>query len=138
KEKVMKRNFSRWFVVSLFAVRFAAAAHAQEPDRLVVNVPYDFVVNGKTLPAGKYDVKRNSDRDLHVLSIRSFENHVSAVTLTTDVTEARQLRPGVTLSRTGDQSVLTKIQTAEHVFTLPAPRAAAKQGLSPAENGYLT
>jgi len=137
KEKRMKRNFFRWFVVSLFALGFGVAAQAQEPDRLVVNVPYDFMVNGTTLPAGKYDVRRSSDIDLHILSISSFENHVHAVTLATDVDQARDVRPGATFARTGDLSVLTKIQTADHVFTIPVPRSA-KQAIASAQDSYVT
>src|SRR5215813_5729478 len=76
KENVMNRIHIRKLVVSLGATLLAAAAaSAAEPDRLVVNVPYDFVVNGKTLPAGKYDVKRVDDSNLRVLSISSLENH---------------------------------------------------------------
>ena len=52
----------------------AAATRAQELDQLIVNVPYDFVVSGKTLPAGAYRVKRANDRDNHVLAITSLEN----------------------------------------------------------------
>jgi len=40
--------------VSLFAVGLGAAAHAQEPDRIIVDIPCDFVLNGTSLPAGKY------------------------------------------------------------------------------------
>jgi len=116
----MKWNFFRGFVVSFGAAVLAVAAYAGDSDRLVVDIPYDFVVNGKTLPAGKYNVKRNSDHDLLVLSISGVENRASAVTLTFDVRDTREFRPGVTFLRAGDQTVLTKIQTAEHVFTIPA------------------
>src|SRR5262249_18417351 len=113
KEKGMKRNFFRWFAVSFGAAALAAALYSGGSDRLVVDIPYNFVVNGKTLPAGKYDVRRSSDRDLHALAISSFENHAYAVVLPTDVSQARGSHPAVTLVRTGDQTVLTKIQTAE-------------------------
>ena len=133
----MKRNFFRGLMVSLFAVGLAAAAHAQEPDRLVVNIPYDFVVNGKTLPAGKYDVKRNSESNLRILSISSFENHVYTVTLSEDVRDSREFRPGVTLIRTGERSVLTKVQTGEHVFTIPVSRADS-QAATTSRSGDLS
>ena len=120
----MKRNLFRWVVVSLFAVGFGVAAHAQEPDRLVVNIPYDFVVNGKTLPAGTYNVKRNSEREPRILSISSTENHAYVVTMPTDVNQVNESRPAVTLLHIGEQNFLTKIQTAEHVFTIPNSGAA--------------
>jgi len=93
KGECMKRNFFRWFVVSLLAIGFAAAARAQEPDRLVVNVPYDFVVRGKLLPAGKYRVQRYSNNDLRQLVIIDAEHNTSVVTLSSQVRDARELRP---------------------------------------------
>src|SRR5262245_15014717 len=85
KENGMKRNFFRMLVVSFGAAALAIAAYAADLDRLVVDIPYDFVVNGKTLPAGKYNVKRNSDHDLLVLAITSVDDRASAVTLTQDI-----------------------------------------------------
>src|SRR5207237_10425286 len=49
----------------------AFAAQAQTARPLVVNVPFDFVVGKKTLPAGRYTVKRfisNNDKLLLVQS----------------------------------------------------------------------
>jgi len=130
----MKRNYFRVFVVSFGAAVLAAAGFAADLDRLVVDIPYDFVVNGKTLPAGKYNVSRSIDNNPRVLSISGVENHASAVALSTDMEQARNSRPGITLRRTGDQAVLTKIQTGEHVFTFPV----AQTSQSPAQDAYLT
>src|SRR5215470_11003776 len=129
----MKRNYVRMFVVSFGAAVLAAASHA-DSDRLVVDVPYDFVVNGKTLPAGKYNVSRSTDNNPRVLSISGVENHASAVALSTDMEQARNSRPGITLRRTGEQTVLTKIQTGEQVFTFPV----AQTSQSPAQDAYLS
>jgi hypothetical protein len=123
KGESMKRNFFRTLMVSLAGAVLATVAYAGDTDRLIVDMPCDFVVNGKTLPAGKYYVKRNSDSNLRILSISSFENHVYTVTLSADVTDTREFRPGVTLIRTGERSILTKVRTAEHVFTIPVSRA---------------
>lgn len=120
----MKRNFFRWFVVSLFGLGFGVAAQAQEPDRLVVNVPYDFVVNGKLLPAGKYKVQRYNDNDLRQLILIDAERNTSVLTLSSQVRDARDFRPGITLQQAGDQHFLTRIQTAEHVFVIPESQAA--------------
>lgn len=133
----MKRNFFRTLVVSFAAAILGTAAYAGEADRLVVEMPSEFVVNGKTLPAGKYYVQRSSDNNLRILSISSFENHVSAVTLSEDVKETREFRPGVTLIRTGDRSVLTKVQTGEHVFTIPVS-AADSQAAANSRSAYLS
>jgi len=132
----MKRNYVRMLVVSFGAAVLAAASHA-DSDRLVVDVPYDFVVNGKTLPAGKYNVSRSTENNPRVLSISGVDNHASAVALSTAMDQARDSRPHITLRRTGDQAVLTKIQTGEHVFTFPVARQSS-QPTAPAQDAYLT
>ena len=120
----MKRNFFRWLVVSLFAVGFGVAAQAQEPDHLVVNVPYDFVVNGKLLPPGKYKVQRYNNNDLRQLVLIDTERNTSVITLSSQVRDVRELRPSLTLQRAGDQHFLTQIRTAEHIFVIPGSEAA--------------
>jgi len=124
----MKRNLFRGFIVFLFTVALGSAAKAQEPDRLVVNIPYGFVVNGKALPAGKYDVKRVDDSNLRVLSLSGRANRVYVVTLSSSFTDTTDSRPGVTFLQDGDQKILIKIQTGEHVFSIPV--AAADSALS--------
>jgi len=137
KREGMKGNFFRTLMVSLAGTVLATAAYAGDADRLVVDMPCDFVVNGKTLPAGKYYVKRTSDSDLRILSISSFENHVYTVTLSEDVRDSREFRPGVTLIRTGERSVLTKVQTGEHVFKIPVSRADS-QAATTSRSGDLS
>lgn len=133
----MKRNFFRTLMVSLAAAVLASIAYAGDTDRLVVDMPCDFVVNGKALPAGKYYFKRSSDSDPRILSISNFENRSYTVTLFTDMNNTRAFRPGVTLIRTGDRNVLTKVQTADHVFTIPISRADS-QAATISRSAYLS
>ena len=135
----MKRNFFRWLAVSMFAVGFAVAAQAQEPDHLVVNVPYDFVVNGKLLPSGKYKVQRYNDNDLRQLVLIDTERNTSVITLSSQVRDAREPRPSLTLQRAGGQHFLTQIRTAEHVFVIPGSEAAFETAAAKLDRtNYLT
>jgi len=135
----MKRNFFRWFVVSLFGLGFGVAAQAQEPDRMVVNVPYDFVVNGKLLPAGKYKVQCHNDNDLRQLILIDAERNTSVLTLASQVRDAREFRPSITLQQAGDQRFLTQIRTAEHVFVIPESEAAFEAAAAKLDRtNYLT
>ena len=52
------------------------SARAQEVDKLAVNVPFEFVAGGQTLPAGTYSVSRVSTGDPRSLVIRSSDNSV--------------------------------------------------------------
>ncbi|HMJ21149.1 MAG TPA: hypothetical protein VK513_04550, partial [Terriglobales bacterium] len=51
------------------------SARAQDLDKVVVNVPFEFVAGGQTLPAGEYNVSRVSDQAFPALAIRSYDNN---------------------------------------------------------------
>ena len=48
----MKKHLVRLAIAFLGFSALAIAAKAQVPDQLVINIPYEFVVAGKTLPPG--------------------------------------------------------------------------------------
>jgi len=60
----------------LFLILAASSAQAQSSDVIKVNVPFDFQVSGKTLPAGEYAVMRFSEK---VILIRSVDHKTSVV-----------------------------------------------------------
>jgi hypothetical protein len=127
------RVLSAFFAVAALAV----AARAQEVDQLIVKIPYEFVAAGKTLPAGTYTVRRISDRDVNELSLTSFENRTGVLLSSTVVEPNRDDKQLLTFETVGDQHILSKIETADHVFTLyvpskSAPVLARNQGSSPA------
>jgi hypothetical protein len=116
-------------ILSAFFVlaAFAGATQAQVADQLIVNVNYDFVVSGKTLPAGSYRVSRVSTDDLSELAITGVKNHQGVLLLSNTVDEARELKPALTLERVGDQYFLSKIETADHIFTINLPAKAVAE-----------
>jgi len=135
----MKRNYFRMLVVSLFVASIGVAAQAGEPDLLLVNIPYDFVVGGKTLPAGAYRVSRVSDSDLHQIAISSVDTGSTVLTLSAQVQDTSRFQPKITLQHAGDQNFLSKIQTANHVFTIAVPKSARAEAAAKAEGGsYLS
>lgn len=131
----MKRNFFRTLVVSLGAALLSLAAFA-DTDLLVVNIPYTFVASGKTLPAGNYTVRRLSDSDQFPLELTSRENGQTVYVLSKEVESADKLNPGLTFLVAGDQHFLTKIKTAEHVFSFPVSSAAAQAAVN--AHGYVS
>src|SRR5262245_6145866 len=135
----MKRNLLRLLLVSLFAVGLGAAAHAHEPDRLIVDIPYDFVLNGTSLPAGKYKVERYDFDDVLMLVLIDAERNKPLLMFAGELSGAHPTHPSVTLQRVGDQRFLTQIQTEEHVFELPQTKAAFKGAAAKTDQaGYLT
>jgi hypothetical protein len=135
----MKRNYFRMLVVSLFVASIGVAAQAGEPDQLLVNIPYDFVVSGKTLPAGAYRVSRLSDSDLHQIAISSVDTGSTVLALSAQVQHTSRFQPKITLQHSGDQNFLSRIQTANHVFTIAVPKSALAEAAAKAEGGsYLS
>ena len=123
----MKRDPFRLLVLVCAAALLAAAASAGDLDRLVVNIPYDFVVSGKTLPAGTYTVQRLSDYDEHPLSISCVEHRTSAIIVSGEVEPAVQAHPSVTFLSSRNQHFLTRIQTGEHVFNLRVSKKVVQE-----------
>jgi hypothetical protein len=131
----MKRNYFRLFVVSLFVASFGVAAQAGEPDRLLVNIPYDFVVSGKTLPAGAYRVSRLSEGGLQELAIRSVETGSTVIALSSEIKSVSSPQPKITLLGSGEQHFLSQIQTADHIFTIPVSKSALAEATAESGRG---
>jgi hypothetical protein len=124
----MKTIYVRFLSAFFGLAAFAAAARAQEIDQIIVKVPYEFVASGKTLPAGTYRVHRAyDDRGTKVLVMTSFENREGVLLLSSDVSTTREYKPAVSFEHIGDQYFLSKIETADHIFTYPVSTKAATQ-----------
>ena len=111
--------------VALSAV--AVGARAQEPDQVIVKMPSEFVIAGKTLPAGTYKVYRASANSNRQLIVSGVENREGVIVIATDVERNGGEETHATLERVGDQFVLTQIATAEHVFSIPVSRTKDAQ-----------
>jgi hypothetical protein len=120
----MKKHFVRIATALLGCAILAIAAKAQVTDQLVVRVPYEFVVGGKTLPAGTYRVNRISDSNNQELSLTSLENRAGVLVVSDVVDTARSDKPSLTFQQVGGQRILTRIETAAHVFDIPVSKSA--------------
>ncbi len=58
----MKKLFSVVVIGSLLTLLIAATAQAQLPGTTIrASIPFDFIVRGRNLPAGNYEIRRISD-----------------------------------------------------------------------------
>ena len=113
--------------IAVALVSFAGlgiTAKAQVPDQIVVTIPFEFVVGGKTLPAGTYRVNRVADDKWEGLIFSSFENRAGAIVHPIEVESAPADKARVSFETAGGEHFLSKIQTADNVFTIPVSRAA--------------
>jgi hypothetical protein len=99
----------------IIALAFASAlaVSAQNSRTLVVNIPFDFTVKGKTLPAGEYILGRASTVDTTGLMIKRRDGEASAIVLTKSVQAAEnQNESRLVFSRYGEQYFLSEVWTS--------------------------
>ena len=83
----MKKHCVRILSTFFGLAALAITAKGQAADQIVVNIPYEFVVAGKTLPAGTYRVNRVRVNDEKALVISSFESHAAVLVLSSEITD---------------------------------------------------
>jgi hypothetical protein len=105
------------------------SARAQDPDAVVVKVPFEFVAGGATLPAGEYRVSRLNPGTNRELSIRGYNTGAAfLLPLAFDDSAAAANQPTVSFEHVGDKYFLSKIKTLGGVYTLPASREMVMLG----------
>jgi len=114
----------------LLALMVAVPVRAQVPGTAMrANIPFDFIVRGKTLPAGTYEIKRISDTDeaLIIRNVSDRHDHVMFETEHLDVMKAPN-RSEVVFHRYGDSYFLSELLTAgEETGCEVAPSRAERQ-----------
>jgi hypothetical protein len=121
-----KRKYVRILVAVIGLLGLGMAANA-EVREIVVNLPFDFVVSGKTLPAGTYTVSRFSDDKCDGLVLSSNDNHASVFVHPIEIEGASADKPQVSFERAGEQHFLSTIQTTRDVYNIPVSRAVIKE-----------
>src|SRR5271156_1812472 len=104
----MRKQYLRILIVLIGVAGLGMSARGQAFDQIVVNIPYDFVVAGKTLPAGTYKVNRVGVTD-RALILSSFENRASAIVLATHIESTSADKPQVSFEQVGGERFLSKI-----------------------------
>lgn len=132
----MRKQFLRVVIALIGVAGSAIAARAIAVDQIVVNIPYEFVVSGKTLPAGNYRVVRALDSNPGgPLVLSSLENHVSALVLPVTFEGSETDNAYVAFDVVGGEHFLSQIKTADHFFSIPVSRSAEKSAAAKSHNG---
>ena len=112
----MRKHYLRFLIALIGVAGLGTAAKGQAVDQIVVNIPYEFVVAGNTLPAGTYQVNRLSNIHPEVLILSSFESRAGLMVRSTEVESTRADKPEVSFEQIDGQHFLSKIETADHVL----------------------
>ena len=114
----MRKHCLRILIALFSFAGLGMAARGQVRDQIVVTIPFEFVVDGKTLPAGTYSVNRVTDTNPKTLILHSFENRTSVIVLPTRIEGGSADKVHVNFERAGGEYFLSKIATADNVFTI--------------------
>ena len=119
----MKYQLGSALLVLTSLCGLGVGARAETHREVTVKIPYEFVADGRTLPAGTYTVSRLSDDRLAGLSIVSYEQRSGVLVLTNQF----ESRPGdaakARFERVGDMYYLSSIETLDGVYTVFLPHS---------------
>ena len=118
------KKYARIIVAIALLSGLGVAAKAEIRDDIVVTVPFEFVVGGKTLPAGIYKVSSMSLDKFSPLLLTSRDNGTSVYVLPFEGESASPDKPQVSFQRVGDQHFLSTIRTTWDVYHFPASHSA--------------
>ena len=85
KANILRRALSIFSTLVLFAALIAPSVSAKASGTVVFHVPFDFVVAGKTLPAGEYIVMRSTLSSEDILSLRRLDQNGGIFVMTSTV-----------------------------------------------------
>jgi hypothetical protein len=110
----MKKLLVVLTIGGLLALSLVASAQAQMPGVPIrASIPFDFMVRGKTLPAGNYEIERVTD-DPSSLLLRNVNNKHENVVFETESMQGKRIpRHNVLVfNRYGDDYFLSEVVTA--------------------------
>jgi hypothetical protein len=132
---MMKKQSLRILLAVFGLAGLGVAAKAQDLDQVIVTIPFEFVVSGKTLPAGTYRTNRISNDKYEGLILSSVENHVSVILHPTKVESRYDDKAQASFQEAGDQRFLSAIETGDNIFTIPEPSVAIQVASARSHSG---
>src|SRR5579863_6621903 len=123
----MKKSCLMAVLMLMCLLGVGVSARAQDADAVVVSVPFAFVAGGATLPAGDYRIRRVKPGTDGELAISGY-NKGGALLLPRAFDEGPSNDPRLSFEHIGGKYFLTKIKTAEGVYTMPASREMVMLG----------
>jgi hypothetical protein len=111
KSEFMRNNFGKYFGLAFFLLILATASVRAQPGNFEIQIPFDFIVKGQTMPAGVYSVGRLSAGNPAILIMKKAEGSEKIVFLTQSLIAGKFSSSGSTISfrRYGDRNFLYRI-----------------------------
>jgi len=123
----MKMKFAGVLLTLICLLGLSVASKAEIRGQIRVTLPFEFVVDGETLPAGTYMLSTFSDDKFAGLILSNHDHRISVFVHPVEIGGASADKPQVSLRRVGGQLFLTRIQTAYDVYNIPVPHSVITQ-----------
>jgi len=130
----MKELFSVMVAGCLLSLLVVGTTRAQDPGTAIrASIPFDFIVKGRTYPAGEYEISRVMDEPIGLL-LRNVHNKHDEVVFETEPIEGRKMpkRDLLIFNRYGDSYFLSEVftageQTGEELYPSHAERQLKRE-----------
>ena len=119
------KKYAKILVAVTFLLGVGVAAKAETRPEITAKFPFQFVVGGKTLPAGTYKVSCLGDDPRSVLMFSNENSTASAFVLPLSIAEPSSDKPKVGFERVGARYLLSSIQTGDLVYNISVSRSLA-------------
>jgi hypothetical protein len=111
-DNMKKQTFGTLTMLTLLLTMTAISVSAQSERSQITNIPFDFIVGGKALPAGDYTVEPNRRDSLNVWLLQSRDGHIKALFTTGSVRASEtQEKTKFVFHKYGGQYFLSQIWT---------------------------
>jgi hypothetical protein len=127
----------KYFVLSVIfivSLGLSATAHAIEDGTVIANIPFDFIVAGKSMPAGTYTVARTSSGSELLVSNRN----AGAFVIPIMFDNSPNLDPVLTFDKVSESYVLRQVNTPIGAFTLDTRSEEATLAQSKQHSGMTS
>jgi len=122
----MKKQAYTLFAIAGMLVAISVTSAYAQPVRLIANIPFNFVVKDKALPAGEYTIEPIQVGATQALKIQSRDGHITAiVSARYGLSGENRTEPKLVFNRFGEQYFLSEVLGFEEqvAYTLSGSRA---------------
>jgi hypothetical protein len=119
------KKYAKSLVAVTFLLGLGVAAKAETRPEIIAKFPFQFVVGGKTLPAGTYKVSRLGNDPFSVLMLTNDNSTASVLVLPLSIANPSSDKPEVGFERVGAEYLLSSIQTGDLVYNISVSRSLA-------------
>ena len=116
----MKKSYLTAVLTLTCLLGLGISARAQDTEGVRVNVPFEFVAGGATLPAGTYTLGRVSLEPYSSIAISGYGHGALVLPIAIDGPRAEQ--PKLSFEHVGGEYFLSKVETLDAVYTFGIPR----------------